>query len=270
MRDRTIEILTKQIADSQRKSGFRESPEVQQSVVNRYLALPALRAFWPMSSVDYTVANRARDIAGGAYHLTDNNTPLFNYDGLAPYVEFDGTNQYLSRPDGGVANWADITGTETYINAAVRGLTLGGWFYFDNATPATTEDCMDKRAAAIANSSYSLGRLATAQIFFNISTGAGFVTAPGASVGQNTWAFLVGRFIPSTSVDVFVNDDEVNTVVGVPAALVDSTAPFTIGARGTPAQYLDGRASMCFLCAAALSDAIILSLFEQTRAMYGV
>lgn len=248
----------------------REASFAWSRAASEYLALPGLRGFWPMSSVDYTAASRARDLSGQGYHLTDNNTPTFNFDGLAPYVEFNGTTQYLSRADGGVGNWADILGTETYIDAAIRGLTLGGWFYFDDATPATTEDCIDKRVAAAANSSYSLGRLATAQIFFNVSTGAGFVTAPGANVGADRWVFLVGRYIPSTSVDVFVDDDEVNTVIGVPASLVDSTAPFTIGARGVPSQYLDGRASMCFLCAAALSDAIILSLFEQTKAMFGV
>lgn len=243
-----------------------------------YLALPGLRAFWPMSRICFTVAQRAPDISGGilSNDLAANNVPTFGYDSLAPYIEFDGVNQYLSRADGGAANWADITGTEAYIVAAQRGLTLGGWFRFNAAAGANQEMLMAKDAGGGAGTySYRLrrnnaaggGRIAFFVASGGVLTNVGNVTlVPSAT----TWYFIVGRFEPSTAMTVFVNDTSDQNLVAIPAAIDDSTAAFTIGARAVPDQYFPGRASMCFLCAAQLSDAIILSLFEQTRALYGV
>lgn len=236
--------------------------------VSSILALPALRAFWPMSSVDYTVASRARDIAGGGYHLTDNNTVLFGYDQLAPYAEFDGVNQYLSRADGGAANWADILGTEAYVVAAQRGLTFGGWFYFANA-PGGTETLFAKWGNAGARS-YRIVAAGgnVGAVISNDGTASISVATPQAA--QQTWFFAVARFDPSTELAFFANSTKVTNLVGVYASLFDSTAALHIGATSIPDQYFDGRASMCWLCAAALSDSQIGALFHNTRKLYNV
>lgn len=247
--------------------GRNESNVAWRHAVSSILALPALRAFWPMSSVDYTVASRTRDIAGGGYHLSDNNTPVFGYDQLAPHVEFDGVNQYLSRADGGAANWADITGIEAYVAAAQRGLTLGGWFYFD--VLGTTATLLSKWGAG-GQQSYLLQRQAANTARFAVHSGAVFASSGVIPVVTSTWYFMVGRFIPSTEVNIFVNDNASPVVAGIPAALADSTIGFSVGARAVPSDYLDGRASLCFLCAAALSDSIISALFHQTRKLYNV
>ncbi len=235
------------------------------------LALPALRAFWPLSSVDYTTADRARDIAGAGYHLTDNNTVTFGYDQLAPYAALDGINQYLSKADGGAANWADIIGTESYIVAAQRGLTLGGWFYFDNAAGAN-EHLLGKVNVTVGNQrSYRLIRLGTGFVRFEMSVdGTAITTAPIAGPGAGVWCFFAGRFDPSTEVKVWYNDVTATNVAAIPATIFDSIAQFTIGARDGPSQFLDGRASLCWLCAAALSDSLITALFQQTRKLYNV
>ena len=122
------------------------------NAISAGLALPALRAFWPMSSADYAAASRARDIAGSGYHLTPTNTIQFVHANLYFYASFGGTNEYLSRADGGAANWADITGTEGYIPSGQRGLTLGGWFWFDDTPPpAAQEILIGKRSNAAGN-----------------------------------------------------------------------------------------------------------------------
>lgn len=237
------------------------------------LALPALRACWPMSSVDYAVASRARDVSGQGYHLTDNNTPLFNYDELAPYAEFDGVNQYLSRVDGGAANWADILGTETYIAAAARGLTLGGWFYIDQTTGADQGFITKVAGGAINTRSYAL-RYVNATQCANIAVidaaNALFQIDSGSTMSFAAWHYVVGRFDPSTELAIFLDNEKTTNVVAIPAAIIDSTAAVAIGANAIPSVYLDGRASLCFLCAAMLSDEIIMTLFEQTRALFGV
>lgn len=235
------------------------------------LALPALRAFWPMSSVDYTVASRARDIAGGGYHLSDNNTPVFGYDQLAPYVEFDGVDQYLSRADGGGGNWADILGTEAYVQPKDNGLTLGAWVNFDRAI-GTTERIIGKDDLG-AQRSYMLQRTAVGNIRFLVSqNGAAVVNVDSTQspTDMGGWYLLIGRFEPSTALTVFVNGQSTQNLAGVPANIWDSTTAFTVGASGVPGSYLPGKESLCWLCATALSDSIVTALFHQTRKLYNV
>ena len=258
------------------ESEMKFNPETSawQMAVSTFLGLPGLRAFWPMSSVDYAAANRARDISGQGYHLTDNNTPTFNFDGLAPYVEFDGVNQYLSRIDGGAANWADVTGTETYIDAGVRGLTFGGWFYLDTAAGANKESLITKGTLGAATSSYMLfiQQGSTEPRLFLSDGAATNIHGTGASIGTLTWTFIVGKYIAAgpTSV-VYINNIINIDLVGIPAApLNDSAIDFNIGALNSASNFLDGRASLCFLCAAALSDATILAMYDQTRGLFGV
>ncbi len=50
--------------------------------------------------------------------------------------------------------------------------------------------------------------------------------------------------------------------------LFDGTADFCIGSLSGGGSYLDGRASMCFLSAVAVSDAIVSAFYQQTRTMF--
>jgi hypothetical protein len=239
------------------------------SACSAVMALPGLRGFWPMSSVDYTNP-QGTDTSGHGYDLTNNNISLFGYDNLAPYVEFDGVNQYLTKADGGAANWADITGAEAYISAAQRGLAFGGWFYVDTWDAAVTP-FMSKWF--VANQlSYLLAAVGGGNPRFVITTDGSTQISVTSTVARvtDTWFFMVGRFVPSAELSIFINNTETLLAAGIPATIFDSTSRFSIGEEAADGVFLDGRASMCFLCAAALSDAAIGSLFQQTRAMYGV
>lgn len=245
------------------------------SACSAVLALPALRAFWPMSSVDYTTASRARDVAGGGYHLSDNNTVTFGSGqgdappNMVPYAAFvSASTQYLSRADGGAANWADIRGTEAYVVAAQRGLTFGGWFYFNNA--AGSVEGMIAKWDSGANRSYRVRRQVGGDITSIIYDGAATYSVIGAIASQATWFFSATRYTPSTSLDCYVNDVLNSNIVGIPASIADSNTQFTIGAESTPTNYMNGRASLCFLCAAALSDSIITALYQNTRKAFNV
>lgn len=243
------------------------------SACSAFLALPGLIGFWPMSPVRLdSTTSQCRDLSGMDRNLTNNNTVTFGYDDLAPYANFvAASTQYLNKADGGAGNWADVIGTESHIIAAQRGLTLGGWFYFDSDT-GSNQNLLTKRGAD-GNLSYYLRRSAAGVAQLSISpdgTAANTITGSGASPADSAWYFIAGRFDPSTTIDVWVNDNQTTTAAGVPASIFDSTADFVIGATGVPSEYLDGRASMCFLCSAALSDAIINQLYQWTRAMFGV
>lgn len=251
------------------------------SVVSQFLAIPALRACWSFAAVDYLAAGQTLDQAGGGYHLTNNNVATFGYfaGSLIPIVAFDGVNQYLSRADAGAGTWADVTGAEAFIDSQQRGMTVGGWYFFDTDPGANAEACAAKWNSNAVNqrSFYLIRRTAAAggQAQFAVSgNGIAAVTVNGpASIPGGEWHFLVGRFYPGARIDVWDNpttpSDYQNLAVGIPAAIFDSTAAFTVGARANPDFYLDGNAGpSTFLAACALSDSIIWQLYEQSRCLF--
>lgn len=233
------------------------------SACSAFLALPGLRGFWPMSSFDE--AGNARDLSGQGRTLTYNGNPTYNYDSLAPYIEFDGVGDSLSRSD---EAGLDITGTEAYVAGAVRGFTTGGWFWLNSFTPLV--NAFIAKFTALGNLSYMLFELAGIYRFGISSDGTAQTTVDVASPTLGAWHFVVGRFIPSTELAIFDNGVKVTNVAAIPASIFSGNSAFCIGLDLADSSYLDGRASLCFLCATALSDAIVLSLFHQTRAMFGV
>lgn len=229
-----------------------------------FLALPMLRGFWPMSSVNES--GNAYDLSEQGRTLTYNGNPLYDYDGLAPYIDFDGTGDYLSRAD---EAGLDITGTETYV--ANPGLTMGGWFALDDPTPAAESDLFTK-LGAVGNYSYRLVVLSTGAIYMQISDdGTNFDTASSGAGGMPTgWAFIVGRFNPSTTVDLDVNGTQYTQAAGVGASIFSGNGPLNISGFNNGSFLMAGWASMCFLCASYLSDDLVNALFAQTRALFGV
>lgn len=248
------------------------------SAVSASLALAGLRALWPMSAVAF--ANpQALDVSGNANHLRTNNVPTFGYTGLIPHVTFNGTTQYLHKVDGGATQWADIRGDEGYIEPALRGLTFGGWFNQDAQTAAPEQGLISKFNTVGNQRSYLLETLDVGAVtfprFFVSGNGIAIVGTTGANIAFGEWFFCVCRFVPSTSTDLYFASEstpyaKTSNLAGIPALIFDSGANFEIGSFNTGTFWLDGKASLCFLCAAQLSDVIIQSLFQQTRAMFGV
>lgn len=238
------------------------------NAISIFSMLPALRAFWPLSAHDTSGGVlHARDIACG-YQLTMANNPKFGYSGIAPQVDFDGVNQYGYYADD---QQFDIIGNETYV--AVPGLTLGGWFRFDvlGSVGVTNRPCITKWQTANQHSYALLLRDTSNLVEFFVTTDGSttVLVSSAADVVINQWYFLVGRFVPSTSLDLWKNGVKTTNGAGVPATLFDSTSQLEIG-RFSAAQYLNGQASLCFICASALPDVLINHLFHQTRALFGV
>ena len=243
-----------------------ETPKPELAV-SQFVALCGQRGMWPMSSFDNQ--GNAQDVSGHGHWLTYNDNPVYDYDGQAPYIQLDGTGDFLERAD---EVDLDILGTETYVAAAVRGLTMGGWFWFDVA--GNREAMISKwNDNGVNQRAYMLFKRNDEDLVFTVSsTGADFPLIQSAiSATQTNWQFVVGRFDPSTELAIFVNGTKDTLVAGVPASLFNSNASLLIGASDLGADdNMDGRASMCFLCAAALSDETISFLYQQTRPMYRV
>jgi hypothetical protein len=234
--------------------------------------LPGLVGFWPMSSVQRS-SGAAYDLGGQGRTLTYNGNPTYNiYNDLVPYLDFDGTGDFLSRAD---ETDLDILGTEAIFAAAVRGLTMGGWFWGDIFTSGTGEGLMGKLTNSTGTFAYSLAHTAANTLTARISSnGTSFGTTISSSVAvqDSTWYFLVQRFIPSTELSIFVGETKTTNSTSIPASIFNSSEAFAIGGIGgtVPAAPFNGRAALCFLCANALPDAMIERLFRRSRWLFGV
>lgn len=246
------------------------------NIASSYLMLPALRGLW-INSVSPNVLLSASaglmDISGGNNRIGSANTPMYDFENLIPYVELDGSSQYFALTDATSNNSFDILGTEAYIGTP--GLTFGMWTKIDAIDPTNQNTIMAKFETTGNQRSYMLymaGGGANDFYSFNISnTGAdGFTVNSSVTVTPATqWYLVIGRFVPSTSLDIYVNGTKDTNTTSIPASIFNSSANFTIGAINTPARYFDGKLSTGFVCAAALSDSIISALFEQTRIPFG-
>jgi hypothetical protein len=232
-----------------------------------------LQGFWPMSTVINTGTHYAMDNAC-YYPLTAHAYPTFGYlstatiTALPPWVNFVAANsQYLAYAADDPQH--DIIGTEAYISANERGLTLGGWFKF-TTVPASWFGLISKWWLTGNDGAYCLLKSPANNIVFGVTTdGATSVAiASTTTIVANTWYHLYGRFDPSTEIAVFVDNVKTTLAAGIPATIFNADEPFAIGwaDRGS---YLDGKASMCHLNASYLSDSIIEVLWEQSRVMYG-
>lgn len=271
--DELVDLLA---ADFQRRY---EPQFAWANVCSMFQLLPGLRGFWPMSAVSATPA--VIDLSGNLRTLTYNGDPIFGLDlttarSLAPYIRFDGTGDYLSRADEG---GLDITGTETYFASqattagAARGLTLGGWFYPEDN--ASQEGLITKWSAAAGNYSYGLwtrGDVANDPVRFEISDdGTNSDSADSGAYSVDTWQFMAGRFNDADTgaeLAVWLNGTK-TTAATARASIFSGNADLYVGSD-MPGNTYEGRASLCFLCGAALPDVVLFALYHQTRALFGV
>lgn len=259
---RQLDLLTKRVDGLVKPEAF-YSPEYI-TVLAEYLTLPALRF---LGAGGLGSAGEWRDLSGNGMDLTYNGNPTMSYTtNGAPFWYYDGTGDWHSHADD--ANF-DITGTETAVNAGVRGLTLGCWVYFINAAGAT-EGVMAKFAAS-EQRSYYIARRTTGVMRAIITTDGStlFTMDTTATTAAGTWYFVASTFWPSVSLNIWLNDTEYTVAAGVPASVFNSNALFYIACENA-SNPMTGRVAFPFVCACALSDAQITRLYNRSRGLFGV
>lgn len=241
------------------------------NVLASYMALPGLVGFWPMSSVQRSTGN-AYDLSGQGRTLTRNGNPAYTFfNGLVPYIDLDGTGDFLSRAD---ETDLDILGDGeggVFTNPGAAGLTMGGWYWID--TTGADRIFASKFNVTGNQRSYIIYRDEVATVYrFIVSSDGTATTSVDSSVATatGTWIFAVGRFTPSTEIAVFINSTKDINTTSIPASIFASTAGFLIGAASAGAVLLDGRAALVFLCANSLGDDLISSLFSTSRILFEV
>lgn len=232
------------------------------------MLLQGLRGLWPMSV--HASGGNAIDHSGLGKTMSYNGNPVYRRYGLVPYIDLDGTGDFLSRADEADL---DIIGNEAYIGNP--GLTLGGWWWFDvvNTDGTNAYTMMSKTGVpgdrGFGLSQYGAGGIAAVHAQVSSDGTALTTVASTNAVAISTWYFSAMRYVPSTSVDLYVDLNKYTEAVAVPATIVNNTLDLRIGVRSDASYPLNGRATLCFLCAAALSDTMIWTIYHQTRALFG-
>ena len=224
-------------------------PETREPFVN----LPGLRGYWPMSAVDFL--GNAKDHSGASSDLARSGAPQFGYDGNA-FIQCGVGNDILQ----GSTSAQDVSGTETWINPAIRGLTWGGWVKVDT-TPLVFGGVVSIWPSPT-QQSYTLNWRSDNTVYATVSsdgTAATFVQSPAQSIAE--WMFIVGRFTPSTELAIFTNATKTVVTASVPASLHNSTGVFTVGGMlGLSTRVLEAKFRDVFVCAVILTDSQIENL----------
>lgn len=246
-------------------------PEITPDFISPFLGLPGLIGFWPMATVQRStgnVPNYAPTYTGATKQdFVYNGNPKFDYTTTGvPYIDFDGTGDFLSVADN---TDIDILGTETqYANP---GMSVLAWLSFDSSS---NDDFAVTKYTTGGNASFYLRKNALGAGIFAISTdGTNFTLAnsPNSSFVDGQWYFMAGTFFPSTSVNFFLNNVKYTNTTSVPASIFNSNAPLLIsGVNAGATLLMTGNCTLVALCASALSDSIIQSLFQQTRSLFRV
>lgn len=215
--------------------------------------LPGLRGLWLHSAFDNN--GDLPDDSGNGLLMAATKGSTGQSENLVTFTSYTAASgEYHS-----FAHTADVGFTTSF--------TVGGWFRFDSL--AAVNPCVTKYAAS-GQRRWALYCLASPAAVFAISTNGTTVTqsvTSTATIVVDTWYFIVGRYATSTSVDIYVDNVKTSNTTSIPSAMYNGdTAPVRIGdLNGT---YLNGDASLTFLCARALDDHWITALYEATRHLF--
>lgn len=235
----------------------------------QFLGAPGLRGLWYPGSLDETGA--VYDRSGQGRVVAYNGNPTLNLDGnlLLPYMDYDGVGDFHSRPtEAGLS----ITGTNTTIAAAYRGLTLGGIVWLDTLAASAGligkwNDTGNQRGYLLY---FDTGTQNIRLALSTLGTSGTAVSFGGAAPVAGAWYFVLGRFMPSVKYGTYQNGTWAETAVTVPPAIFANTAALQIGAFNAGTALLDGRWKLKFLAAAAWPDEFVEMVWQRARVLLGV
>ena len=240
---------------------------------------PALRGFWPMSGQDWDGTNcRYFDYSGAwfpmqASGLVNSQAALEEAnEHYVPHVHMNAfSNSYLFHTD---HPQFDITGLETFVASAQRGMTLGLWWHSDITPSSSGTGLMSKYYTVGSQRSFLLYITSGSPHYINaLMAGAGagpnYTSQAPHEVVIDQWNLNVMRFVPGTAVQHFSNGEWFENTTSIPASIFSGTARLEIGSYQNGLYPLNGGVSMVFICASAVHKKMIENLWEISREMFG-
>ena len=226
MGDGAVQIRNADLVDLLRADfQHRNEPNfAMRAAVSPLFAFPGIRGIWRAGNRDANAD--LMDLSGQGRTLADNNTVETGVvNNTLTRDDFDGTNQFYDRAD---EPGLSITGTETHLVAAQRGLCFGLWCYPD-ARPGASVGLFAKWVSATHNRSFILS-ITAANVFGVTISNAGAasdasaVWATAIPAVSDRWWFVCGDYSPSAYLRLYIGDSLGNfgyvaDTTGVPAAI---------------------------------------------------
>lgn len=184
-----------------------------------------------------------------AYDLTHAGVSDQGSYGMAPYVTYNGSTNYSSKPPGALRG--------------INGLTVGGWFQM------TSGDTLMSVWLSAANFCWRLFVKGSVPTFYVSGNGSSSINVAATAITAGQWNHVIGRYTPSSQIAIFLNGVKTVNTTSVPASLFNASANFAIGGNSAGGELLTGKASLCFLCHEPLADEQITILYQMSRHLYG-
>ena len=188
----------------------------------------------------------------------------FGYENLIPYIKFDGSSEWLPPGTPGI-----VTGNESWVESAQRGLTLGCWF--KTGVLNTTQALISKWSFTAGEASYILRTDAGGTIQIRVSyDGTNYDSRQvGAITSTSTWYFACARWT-STTLKLWCDDETSDIAFAARAGIYSNqgTLYLLLGAIVNTNWPYTGKIAYPFLVQQALSDSIITNMYQQSRAMF--
>lgn len=242
-------------------------------VMSMCAMIPGLKGMWT-GAINITPTLGLSDMSGdGQLSLGAVNSAEVGFDPvhpLTPYLSLPNGNHCFSR--GGSLD-TRLSGTETVMMAAYRGVTMAAWVRFDEAA-GTVNPYISHWKESTNDRGYVIRRNASGYIEFAISsdgTNAGVFSVAGTTApAVDTWTFTAGRFTPSTELAVWTNGAKAVNTTSIPAAIYQAVCDFRLGVQADPAIGLVGRmGTPVWLAAAAVPDIVIETFYQMSAPLYG-
>lgn len=246
--------------------------------INIALNFPGLRTYYPMNATHRGAITNGQD-----YYLVDlvnginlkrlSGSPSIGTSGdLRTYMNFGGGGHYGLVYDEPAFH---ITGTETDITAALRGLTISIWIK-PKAYPSTTSKNLGifSRWDSTNNKRcYGLFEDDPLNVFaFGVSpNGSSSVVAyHDTSFTTGNWYYVVARFSPSTSVDILMDMDMVQVTSLIPSDINNDTTVYAELGRFNYQndERLNADVAMLAICAAYVPDFQLNAFYQCTKHLF--
>lgn len=239
----------------------RYEPQYAQGLAHGlFESLPELRSFYPMSTADS--AGLIYDHSELVLPLTPTGATRGVWNNLHPMTVYAGA-QYYNRVHNINHNCAD--GLTFYVWARFR-VAAANTYIAGKWRTATNDRHYELRLAGGLPGvlSFSVTSLGTFASLVNVAT-------VGTCVA-NTWYFLCGRYTGGAVAElaVWLDTEKAINAVGIPAAIYNGVnAPFQLCGYDGNNLTFQGDIAYAALYATPHSDALIRTVFEQTRPIFG-
>ena len=207
------------------------------------------------------------DLTGQGRNLEAQSSPTIGHDTAVNFgygvLSGTGSSAKWRRTDEGAIS---IVGTESRIESAIRGLTLWAIVEFDNSATAD-EFILGQWSGTAGNYAYKIHRKSDGQFEASISddgTNILSATSTGSQPGSGEPIFVGMRWVPSTSLTLYVNGNAYSNTTSIYATLNNSASSFTVGKNAGDNDDAEGKIFAGALYASR-TDATLMSDLNSAK-----